>query len=29
MNFEDPEPGVSNWGQVEEGLIQVVIDLNI
>ena len=29
MNFEHPEPGVSNWGQVEEGLIQVVIDRNI
>ena len=29
MNFEHPKPGVSNWGQVEEGLIQVEIDLNI
>ena len=27
--FEHPKPGVSNWGQVEEGLIQVVIDRNI
>ena len=27
--FEHPKPGVSNWGQVEEGLIQVVLDRNI